>query len=63
MKRTLATLFLTALATSALAHGQPFEQTELDRALPQVVIQKDASASSGPTGAANGTSFEQYNPV
>lgn len=38
MKRIIAAVSLTALALPAFAveHGKPFEQTELDRALPQV---------------------------
>jgi hypothetical protein len=38
MKRIIAAVSFAALAVPALAleHGKPFEQTEVDRALPQV---------------------------
>ncbi|HJY77189.1 MAG TPA: hypothetical protein VKE95_11185 [Burkholderiales bacterium] len=38
MKRIIAAVAFAALAVPALAveHGKPFEQTEVDRALPQV---------------------------
>ena len=37
MKRLIATLSFAALATAALAdNGKPFEQLELDRALPNI---------------------------
>ena len=38
MKRIIAAVSFAALAVPALAveHGKPFEQTEADRALPQV---------------------------
>jgi len=38
MKRIIAAISFAALAVPALAveHGKPFEQTEVDRALPQV---------------------------
>jgi hypothetical protein len=40
MKRLIATISFAALAVPALAveHGKPFEETELDRQLPQINV-------------------------
>lgn len=57
MKRIIAAVAFAALAVPALADTQPFEQTELDRALPEINVD---SASSGSTAAgARNLPFEQ----
>ena len=63
MKRIIAAIAFSTLAVPALADSRPFEQTELDRALPEVSVE---SASTGRTTSAPRTqspSFEQYNPA
>ncbi len=61
MKRLIAAVAFAALAVPALAATQPFEQTQLDRALPEINVESASSgASTAPTQA---PSFEQYNPV
>lgn len=60
MKRIIAAVAFSALALPALAGNQPFEQTELDRALPEINVN---SASTGSTAPTQSPSFEQYNPV
>jgi hypothetical protein len=58
MKRIIAALAFSTLAVPALADNRPFEQTELDRALPAISVD---SASTGSTRAE--WTFEQYNPA
>ena len=65
MKRIIAAVAFSALAVPALADTLPFEQTQLDRALPEITID-NASAGSSAATARNPeavSSFEQYNPV
>lgn len=61
MNRLIAALAFSTLAVPALADNRPFEQTELDRALPQVSLDSASAGSSTPPTQA--PSFEQYNPV
>ena len=57
MKRIIAAVAFSALAVPALADNQPFEQTELDRAV--------ANVAQRPVGEARyvAPTFEQYNPA
>jgi hypothetical protein len=57
MKRFIAALSFAVAVPAAMAAGAPFEQTELDRALPQL----SGNASTGPTRerAERGLPFEQ----
>lgn len=58
MKRIIAAVAFSALAVPALADNRPFEQTELDRAIPEISV--ESSASTGGTSAApRGLPFEQ----
>ena len=49
MKRLIATISFAALAVPALAveHGKPFEETELDRQLPQINVPAPADKRAG----------------
>jgi hypothetical protein len=47
MKRLIAAVSFAVLATPVLA--TPFEQTELDRALPEISVEVAPSASAGET--------------
>lgn len=57
MKRFIAAVSFAALAVPAFAAEAPFEQTELDRALPQV--SESASTGASREGAERGLPFEQ----
>jgi hypothetical protein len=56
MKRIIAAVAFSALAVPALADNRPFEQTELDRAVPQI---SEESASAGSSASARNLPFEQ----
>lgn len=56
MKRLITAVSFAVLAVPALA-AQPFEQTQLDRALPQ--IGENASAGATRQSAERGVPFEQ----
>jgi hypothetical protein len=62
MKRLIAAVALSsiALSASALEIGKPFEQVDLDRALPNVAGHADA-ASTGSTQAAQSPWANDYN--
>lgn len=50
MKRLIAAVSFAVLATPVLAGaGKPFEQLDLDRALPDIRVERSQVASSGPT--------------
>jgi hypothetical protein len=57
MKRTIVAIALSALTIPALAADLPYEQINVDRALPNIPQRatKNDERSS--------TTFEQYNPV
>ena len=57
MKRNLAAVAFSALAVPALADNRPFEQTELDRALPEISVENASAGSSAAT--AGNLPFEQ----
>ena len=57
MKRIIAALAFSALAVPALADNRPFEQTELDRALPEVSAESASTGST--TSAPRNLPFEQ----
>lgn len=65
MKRTLVAVSFAVLAVPAFAAevGAPFEQTELDRALPTIQEQNDASSgpTSGSTSAQDSVWADDYN--
>lgn len=57
MKRIIAALAFSTLAVPALADSRPFEQTELDRALPEVSAESASTGST--TSAPRNLPFEQ----
>jgi len=60
MKRTLTAVVFAALTAPVMAADLPFEQTQLDRALPQISIVNDEISSAGNTAArADDRPFEQ----
>ena len=61
MKRIIAALAFSTLAVPALADNRPFEQTELDRALPNVQERDVAERAGQDQRAVSG--FEQYNSI
>ncbi|HEY7240681.1 MAG TPA: hypothetical protein VH600_16010 [Burkholderiales bacterium] len=62
MKRLIAAIALGSLAfsASALEIGKPFEQTELDRVLPNIAGRAD-TASTGGTQSAQSPWANDYN--
>jgi hypothetical protein len=62
MKRLIAAVALSSLAfsASALEVGKPFEQLDLDRALPNVAGHAD-TASTGSTQASGSVWANDYN--
>jgi hypothetical protein len=60
MKRTITAVVFATLAAPVLAADLPFEQTQLDRALPQIQVPNtDASSAGSTTGRADQLPFEQ----
>jgi hypothetical protein len=56
MKRLIAAVAFSTLAVPVLAGNQPFEQTELDRAVPEISVE---SASAGSSASTRNLPFEQ----
>ena len=67
MKRIIAAVSFAALAVPALAveHGKPFEQTEADRALPQVStpapVDKRSTDSRSPSSSSQSPWANDWN--
>lgn len=49
MKRIITAVAFATLAAPVLAGDLPFEQNELDRALPQISVANDQASSAGST--------------
>jgi len=60
MKRTITAVVFATLAAPVLAADLPFEQTELNRVLPNVRERADRVEARD---AKQGFTFEQYNPA
>ena len=56
MKYLIAAIAFSTFTVSALAENRPFEQTELDRVLPEISIDR---ASAGSSAAPRTLPFEQ----
>jgi hypothetical protein len=63
MKRLIAAVALSSLAfsASALEIGKPFEQLDLDRALPNIAFAPADAASTGSTQSAQSPWANDYN--
>lgn len=60
MKRTITAVVFATLAAPILAADLPFEQTQLDRALPRIEVPNgDASSAGSTTARADHLPFEQ----